>query len=190
MVASCAGAALAVISFRFASPRSARSSRMSRPASSWPSATCACFKPKSARAGGCRSSSAGTRCIRLVGTGGGSVPQGRLRACEARQPERRSISRLQSCWLRACAGEAPRWRAGDGRFGGAVAAAPRSLASSSQFEDRDARGPGAAGRHIAPGGRHIPRTSRLRRLSRLKSPWRSRASRPPNRQKAKGAPLM
>ena len=75
-----------------------RSSRMSRRRSCSPSATCACSRPRSERAAGCRSSSAGTPVLRAVGAGCRPVP--RAAASSSRGlPSRssRSISRRRWC---------------------------------------------------------------------------------------------
>ena len=120
---------------RCASLRNAPRWRASRPRSCWPSATSACFRPRSARADGSPSSSAGTsRCIRL------SAP--------SRRPVRRR---------RVPAGDAGQARAqARVRSAGGLASAPGAdAARADRDQRRRQRRPRRA--RLAPAGRHDAR---------------------------------
>ena len=144
----------AAISFRSASRRSAPRSRMSRRGSCSPSATCACSRPRSGRAAACRSSSAGTparsRCRRRPPT---SSCDGSFELASLTQPEHQVDFQAPVVLASAPAPEPqkpPIGEAGTDDSGAPTARRAGRTASRGKPEDRDARGPGKAGRRLAP----------------------------------------
>ena len=148
MVASCAGAALGcyLVSLRVASERAPLEDVETRIVS--PSATCACSRRKSARAGDCRSSSAGTparsRCRRPAAD---QFLQGGFELARLTRPEQQ-VDFQAPVVLASAPAPQPKTPLGEPErmIPARRPLAPARIASPGKPEDRDARGPGKSGR--------------------------------------------
>ena len=157
MAATCAAAALGVTSLSLRVARSGRRWRTSKRKSCSLSATFGSSRPRSGRAAVCPSSSAGMPARSPFGAGCRSVPARRVRLARLTEPEHKVDFQAPVVLASAPRPEPHKAPIGEESTDDSGASDRRvtHTASPGKFENRDARGPGKAGRRILWGRNEV-----------------------------------